>query len=337
MQTFDRTQFLNSFSEASAGLERAHALGEQLAVQKFSKLQFVGCGAPNRLLAFLQYWVRGMHLNLEIHTSYSAEFVHYPPADLGPDTLVLLASHSGTTADTLEAARSLQDRACTTLALTQSCDTPLARLTTHALTYGKTDQGYYAALMTMLAFFSSLVQRKPGWTLHQPLQASLPALPGVLADIMEKENAEAARLAESCSNDNVLYVIGAGAASHVAYVYAACILMEMQWLHAISLNASEFFHGPLETIDETIPVFVLLDESPDRPEALRVAEFCRRITPRLKVYDSRDYAMQGINPELRPLLSPFAADAALVRFAENLAAVRNHPLSTRRYMGKMEY
>jgi len=311
MQTFDRTQFLNSFSEASAGLERAHALGEQLAVQKFSKLQFVGCGAPNRLLAFLQYWVRGMHLNLEIHTSYSAEFVHYPPADLGPDTLVLLASHSGTTADTLEVARIIQDRAYTTLALTQSSDSPLARLTTHALTYGKTEQGYYAALMTLLAFFSSLVHDQPGWALHQPLQASLPAVPEVLADIMEK--------------------------SHIAYVYAACILMEMQWLHAISLNASEFFHGPLETIDETVPVFVLLDESPNRPEAMRVAEFCKRITPRLKVYDSRDYAMQGIHPELRPLLSPFAADAAMVRFAENLAVVRSHPLSTRRYMGKMEY
>jgi fructoselysine 6-phosphate deglycase len=134
-----------------------------------------------------------------------------------------------------------------------------------------------------------------------------------------------------------LYLVGAGGSSYIAYVFAACILMEMQWMHAISLNASEFFHGPFEAIDSDTPVIVMVDESPNRFEARRVAGFCRKITPRLTVLDSMNYPLAGISLEARPILSPFAADAALVRFAENLAEVRGHPLTKRRYMGKMEY
>ncbi|MBN1266173.1 MAG: SIS domain-containing protein [Anaerolineales bacterium] len=337
MQLFDRKQFLSSLKGARDTLSKALELGEQLSTQGYQRLHFVGCGAPNRLLAFVQYWAQGKNLDLQIRTSYSAELVHYPPPDLDQHTLVLIASHSGTTGDTLEAARFLREKSCTTVALTQLADSSLAQQTDFTLAYGRTDQGYYAALMVVLAFFSSLVREQPGWDLHEPLRDSLPALPEALADVMEAENENTARIAGTLTKDRVLYLVGAGAASHVAYVFAACILMEMQWLHAISLNASEFFHGPFETIDKDTPVIVFLDESPNRPEAQRVADFCRRVTPRLTVFDSADYPLRGIRPEIRPMLSPFAADAALVRLAENLSNVRNHPLTTRRYMGKMEY
>lgn len=337
MLAFDRSRFVRSLAGAVSNLDNAFQLGDRFAEQEIRRLHFVGCGAPNRLLSWLQYWAGGMPLDLEIHTHYAAEFVHYPPAHLDEHTLVLLASHSGTTADTLDAARYASTKPCRIISLTQSADSPLARSTGDVIPYGETDQGYYAALMNSLAFFSGLVSKQPGWKLHGPLKESLPAVPGMLADVMESENEESARLAESMAADRVLYLIGAGAASRVAYVFAACILMEMQWLHAIPLNASEFFHGPLEVMDESTPVLVMVDESPNRPEAQRAADFLQRITPRLKIHDSKQHAMNGIHSALRPMLSPFVIDAALVRFAENLAELRNHPLTRRRYMGKMEY
>jgi len=337
MLMFDRTKFLASLEGAQHILGQAQDLGEKLSARNFKRLHFAGCGAPNRLLAYIQYWADRKYLNLPIQTSFSAELVHFPPPNLDTNTLVLAASHSGTTSDTLEAALFLQAKGCTIVAITQSAESPLAQLADNTLAYGKTDEGYYSALMVGLSFFNGLVGGRSGWDLYRPLQTSLPALPGALADVMEKENEKAARLAEKLHDDRILYLIGAGASRYVAYVFAACILMEMQWMHAISLNASEFFHGPFETIDGDTPVVVMLDESPNRPEARRVAHFCRKITHRLTVLDSMNYPLEGISMDARPILSPFAVDAALVRFAENLAAVRGHPLTKRRYMGKMEY
>ncbi len=55
------------------------------------------------------------------------------------------------------------------------------------------------------------------------------------------------------------------------------------------------------------------------------------------VYDSKDYEMKGIDPEVRAIVAPFILEAAVGRFADHLAVWHNHPLSTRRYMWKFEY
>ena len=55
------------------------------------------------------------------------------------------------------------------------------------------------------------------------------------------------------------------------------------------------------------------------------------------IYDSKDFAMPGIAEEIRPMVAPMILESALSRFPEHLAVWHNHPLSTRRYMWKMEY
>ncbi len=55
-----------------------------------------------------------------------------------------------------------------------------------------------------------------------------------------------------------------------AYVLGVCVLMEMQWMHVSRFIAAEFFHGPFEIVDETVPLILLVGEDPSRPEAERV-------------------------------------------------------------------
>ena len=78
-----------------------------------------------------------------------------------------------------------------------------------------------------------------------------------------------------------------------AYIYAACFLMEMQWMHAFPLSAAEFFHGPFEVFDKETPLVLIMGEDPSRPEAERVLAFCRKYLAEPIIYDSRDFAMLG--------------------------------------------
>jgi len=82
---------------------------------------------------------------------------------------------------------------------------------------------------------------------------------------------------------------------------------------------------------------LLLGEGVFRPDAERVAKFCARYTGGCIRYDAASFAMQGIDPKIRPIAAPFIVDAALTNVVEQLAIMRGHALDIRRYMGKVDY
>ena len=159
------------------------------------------------------------------------------------------------------------------------------------------------------------------------------ALAGAKAVSMEKGRNAAGRVAGA---ENI-FLIGSGPMFTTAYIFAACFLMEMQWMQAFPLSAAEFFHGPFEVFDGKTPTILLLGEDPSRPEGERVLKFFRENLSEPIVYDSREYTMEGIERSIRPILAPFILDAAMTNLVETLAEINRHPMTTRRYMGKVDY
>jgi fructoselysine 6-phosphate deglycase len=68
-----------------------------------------------------------------------------------------------------------------------------------------------------------------------------------------------------------------------------------------------------------------------------VKSFCDTHAERVMSYDSRDFAMAGIAPEIRPIVAPYILQAALKRMAAHLSVLHAQPLTTRRYMWKVPY
>jgi len=71
-------------------------------------------------------------------------------------------------------------------------------------------------------------------------------------------------------DDRILYHIASGPTFSAAYVFGVCVLMEMQWMHSTALEAAEFFHGPFEIVDRTVPLVLFKNEDPSRPLMDRV-------------------------------------------------------------------
>jgi fructoselysine 6-phosphate deglycase len=337
-QAFDLQVFINQFDGALRVLEDANLLGKALGESKLTRIFFVGCGASYFMMNVLAYWINRCARNLEIRLYYSAEFLHQDPLALDEETLVILASHSGKTAETVAAAMYLSQKPCRTVSITQEVDSPLGSSTNETIAYGPTEQGYFSSYILCQALVSALVNElEDVWVYHDRILGSLPALPAALAEAKKANQKNAVDQAKSLRDCKQLYVIGAGPMFTTAYTFASCFLMEMQRMHAHPLVAAEFFHGPFEVVDKSTPLIVLVGEDPSRPEAERVVEFCKRFNENYIVYDSREYPMGEIPPEVRPLYSPFVVDAALTSLVEQLAVVRQHPLELRRYMGKVDY
>ena len=336
-QDFDRVQYFKDLENSLDTLKEAAQLGADLGAQSHKRLLFVACGAPNRVMALWEYWLQRYTTKLEIRRYFPAEFIHQDPPILDADTLVILASHSGTTKETVEAAQFLEDRPCTTVAITQTSDSPLAQAVKHVLTYGPGERGYYALFLLMSALVSGFYNALEGWPLHDKLMQSLPSLPEVMADAIEANEARVTEDARLYKDEQYIYMIGAGPMYTTVYVIGVCILMEMLWLNVQPLVAAEFFHGPFEAIDQNTPFILFLGEDPSRPEAERVLRFCKKYSQKLMIYDSMDYEMNGIHPDVRPILAPLVLDASVSRMADHLSDWLDKPLNTRRYMWKTEY
>jgi fructoselysine 6-phosphate deglycase len=334
--TFDRRKFIAALHPAREGLDYASDLGTQLSKPGNQRLFLVACGAPHQAMSISAYWAMKVARTLEVRRYFPAEFVHQDPLSLDQNTLVVLASHSGKTKEILQAAEFLSEKACTTLVITQDQQSTLAQSSDHVFAYGDTEQGYYAGYLLFQSFLSSLLKSKEKWEIHEPLIASLKVLPESLADTFEAQDTQAFEIANRIKDESILYLAGAGPMYGTAYVIASCILMEMQWIHAHPIRAAEFFHGPFEVMDEKTLIINLLGEDPSRPEAERVDQFCQKVSIPIITYDSKTFPMVGIDSRIRPILAPLFLDAALVRMAEHLADLRQHPLSKRRYMGKVE-
>lgn len=334
---FVRDKFLQGMARVIRERENTVLLGSKLGGRGFKRLFFVACGAPNMVMFIIEYWVKRHTRGLDVRRYFPAEFIHQDPAALDGETLVVIGSHSGTTRETVDAARFLRDKPCTTVCITQRPDSPLARLVQHPIVYGDCEHGYYPFFFLILALVSAFMKGSEGWVLHEEVIASLDALPDAIADAIESVEERAREDALFLKDDRVLYVVGAGPMYSTAHVFGVCVLAESQWMHVAPVVAAEFFHGAFEAVDRSVPVVVLVGEDPSRPEAERVLNFCKRFTERLIVYDSRDFEMRGVHPKVRAIVAPHVVEAALYRLAEHLAALHGQPLSTRRYMGKVEY
>jgi fructoselysine 6-phosphate deglycase len=335
---FDAEDYRRSLAGARAALAPAEALGRAL-MRNRRRLYFVGCGASNRIAAIVHDWAERSAKSLDLRRFYPAEFMVRELPTLDATTLVVFSSKSGATTETVAAARWAKERGlpCATVAVTESPDSPLARACDHALTFGTTEQAYYATYMTLQAFVAGCLDASEGCHMHGALMRGLDALPDALIETIaasETRNEEHARLYR---DDRQFLVVGSGPCYSTAYVFGICIMMEMQWLQAQPIEGAEFFHGPFEIVDAAWPLLLLVGEDPTRPLAERVVRFARKVTPRTMVYDTRDFALAGIAPELRGVFSPLVLQCALTRLAARFAALHGHPLSTRRYMGKVEY
>jgi fructoselysine 6-phosphate deglycase len=335
--SFDKTSFIQDLNLAVDGLDHASDLGQKLGHIGMQHLFLVACGAPYQAMSISAYWAERVTTSIEIRRYFPAELINQDPVSLDQNALVVLGSHSGKTKEIMQTVEFLTYKACTTLAITQNDQSPLAQSSDYTLTYGASKQGYYAGYLIFQSFLNGFLKERENWDIHDTLLASLTALPESLANTFETQDANASEIASRIKDEPILYIAGAGPVYSTAYVIASCILMEMQWIHAFPIRAAEFFHGPFEVMDKNKPLINLIGEDPSRPEAERIEAFCKKVSIPTITYDSKSFPMVGIDERIRAILAPIFLDAALYRMAEHLAALRHHPLSTRRYMGKMEY
>jgi fructoselysine-6-phosphate deglycase len=298
----------------------------------------VGCGGSLCATYAPHFVLESRARDLSVSHMTSAEFNHRRPARLGPRSLVVVGSHTGTTSETLaaiEIARSAD--VARVIGVTNTDDSALALAADHRFTYHSEGVVWPAKQVILLQLAYALLEETGVVDDYEEIRHTFDALPHAVLGAVEQHESASRSIAERLKDEPITYVLASGPNYGSAYGLAMCYLQEMQWMHAASFNAGEFFHGAFEIVTEETPVLVLLGEDATRPISERARDFLDRYSNRSIAIDTREIVLSGIPASRRGLVTPVVLMAFVSRLAAHYACVRNHPLTLRRYMTKVAY
>jgi fructoselysine-6-phosphate deglycase len=261
----------------------------------------------------------------------AGDFIHQNTPQMNKDSFIFMESVSGDTPELVKAAEIVREAGCRSFGFVDTADSPLASLLDVCITF---ETGvYYKLFYTFFRF----MYHAGDFPDYQKLCDDMERLPEALYAAKKQFDPIAQQFAREYGDEPFLYFIGAGNTYGGVYSYAMCVLEEMQWIKTKSINGPEFFHGTLEIIDRDVPVVLYKGEDYSRPIMERAENFVNRISRRVFVIDTADYALEGISGENRGLLSPFVVQTLNERISKHLEFERRHPLDIRRYYRRLKY
>jgi fructoselysine-6-phosphate deglycase len=337
MLNFDIGRFLRIEAGALHLASAIDAAVEKALHKGARNVFFLGTGGAAILMqpaALLLQRRSGFPAFIEI----AAELVIAGHRHLGPDSIVVISSLSGTTKESVATLDYCKDRGATVITLVGHKDTPLGQKADHAfVNFAEDDTSSESFYLQSLLIALSIMKHRGEFADYDGTVEELSALPKHLVAAKQLFEPEAAKLAAAFESEPYHIITSSGGSWAQAWYYGMCILEEMQWIRTRPIHAADFFHGTLELVEKGVSVVILKGEDAYRPLTDRVEHFARRYTDKVTVLDAAFFELPGVSKETRALISPVILATILERLSAHLEVKRNHPLTTRRYYKKVSY
>jgi fructoselysine-6-phosphate deglycase len=267
----------------------------------------------------------------------SAELVLTGSPLVGPTTLAVIPSLSGTTRESIAALDHCLSKGARVLTLVGHADTPLGRHADALVNFAEDDTSSESFYLQSLLLALAVLDRRGEDAHWRETLAELRLLPELLVGVKKGYEPQAEALAATLARHPWHIVTGAGPLWPQAFYYGMCILEEMQWIRTRPVHASDFFHGTLELVEKGVSVVVMKGEDETRPLADRVERFAAAHTDILSVVDTASAPLPGISPRTRALVGPVVLATMLERVSAHVEAITGHPLTMRRYYRRIDY
>ncbi|GMK42845.1 glutamine--fructose-6-phosphate aminotransferase [Paenibacillus sp. CCS19] len=286
-------------------------------IKGIRKVQIVACGTAYHAGLVGKTIIERL-ARIPVETDVASEYRYRSPI-ITPDTLVIVVSQSGETADTLAALREAQRNGARVLAITNVVGSSVAREADHVLiTWAGPEiavastKAYTSQLIAFYLFGIYLAQTLG--TVEQAavteLLAAMNQLPEQVESVLE-QSAVLKQVAESIAKHKNLFFIGRGVDYAVAQE-GSLKLKEISYIHSEAYAAGELKHGTLALIEDGIPVIALVTQEELYEKTLsNIKEVKARGAHVLGVANAGSEAEVGKSvdelfaiPKTLPLLSP---------------------------------
>ncbi len=212
---------------------------------------------------------------LPVEVDYASEYRYRDPIP-DPNSLGLLITQSGETADTLAAQREMIAKGSSTIAICNVVGAAVAReaqgvIYTHAgPEIGVASTKAFTAQLTALFLFALYIGQVRGNVQPEEsfrLATELSLIPGKIEATLRTADAPCRQLARTYANATDFLFLGRGIHYPIA-LEGALKLKEISYIHAEGYPAGEMKHGPNALIDEHLPVVALATRDTNDPGSM---------------------------------------------------------------------
>jgi glucosamine--fructose-6-phosphate aminotransferase (isomerizing) len=228
----------------------------------FSSVRIIACGTSWHAALAGKFMIERL-ARIPVEVDYGSEFRYRDPI-VRPDSLTIVISQSGETADTLAAQREAKLKGSKTLAICNVVGSMITReaagtLITHAgpeigVASTKAFTGQLTALFLIAMYMGQVRETLDEKTSHQ-LVDQLLHIPSQLEELLRRD-AIYEDLSKALFRSSDFLYLGRGVHFPIA-LEGALKLKEISYIHAEGYPAGEMKHGPNALIDGNLPTVVL--------------------------------------------------------------------------------
>ena len=236
-------------------------------VLKAKRILITACGTSWHAALIGEYLIEYM-CRIPVEVEYASEFRYRNPV-ITEDTLVIVISQSGETADTLAALREAKRKGATVMGLVNVVGSTIARETDGGVylhagpEIGVASTKAFTSQVTILIMLSLMIARTKHMSLVEGKKFinELKKIPSHVQHILDSSTDQIKKIAEKFNGTNNALYLGRGYNFPVA-LEGALKLKEISYIHAEGYPAAEMKHGPIALIDENMPVvFIAIRDS----------------------------------------------------------------------------
>src|SRR6185312_14213508 len=276
-EIFEQPRAVKDTMLGRIGLESGRVFLDEVDISEadfrsFQQVKIIACGTSWHAALAGKYFIERL-ARMPVEVDYGSEFRYRDPI-IPPDTLTIVISQSGETADTLAAQREAKQKGSKTLAICNVVGSMITReaagsLLTHAgPEIGVASTKAFTSQLTALLILGMYLGQVRGALTPQAsitLVQEMARIPGKLEQILAQNDRYDELIRDLARAQDFLY-LGRGIHFPIA-LEGALKLKEISYIHAEGYPAGEMKHGPNALIDENLPVVVLATRDPESQES----------------------------------------------------------------------
>ena len=309
-------------------------VGDIFNIKKYKSIDIVACGSAAFAGYIGKYYIE-KYANIRTNVHYASEY-RYQKNFFDKDTLVILISQSGETADTLAAMKLANEHDIDTLSIVNRRDSSIARESKYVI---YTPAGIEIAVATTKAYLAQVIililLAIKNSSMEEEGIRELKLLPNIITKyINDFDYKEIAKLVSDKKN---VFYLGRGIDYYMA-LEGSLKLKEISYIHSEAFPAGELKHGSISLIDENFGVIaIVLDKSISDKTISNLKEVSSRGAEVIAItnIDKDDFSTHKILLDNHSeFLTPLTAIIPMQLLAYNTALIKGYDIDKPRNLAK---
>lgn len=303
-------------------------------IKKYKNIDIVACGSASFAGQIGKYYIE-KYANIKTEVYYASEY-RYQKNFFTKDTLVILISQSGETADTLAALKLAKENGINTLAIVNRRDSSIAREADSVI---YTEAGIEVAVATTKAYLAQvlilLLLAFKDNNKETKLLEDLKLLPNLITKYINEY--DYSNIANILKDKEHIFYLGRGIDYYLS-MEGSLKLKEISYIHSEAFQAGELKHGSISLIDKDFGVVsVVTDKTISDKTISNLKEVSARGAKIITITNIKDnnFADYTILVEdYDEILNPLLVIIPMQMLAYNVAKLRDCDIDKPRNLAK---